>query len=833
MRVPVSWLADHVDLAAGQCARELADALVAVGLEVEAVEEIGADVAGPLVLGRVLECVDEPQTNNKTIRWCQVDVGEPAPRGIVCGAHNFAPGDAVVVALPGATLPGGFQIAARKTYGHVSDGMICSVRELGLGEEHTGILVLTDHDLAEAGPGASARALLGLPDAVLDIAVTPDRGYCLSVRGVARELSAALGLAFHDPGERDVPAAGAGGWPVQVDDPTGCDRFVARTVVGLDAGAPTPFWMRRRLSLAGMRPLSLAVDVTNYVMLELGQPIHGYDRARLAGPIVVRRATAGDTLATLDGASHTLDPGDLVIADDSGPIGLAGVMGGAGTELSGTSTEVVVEAAHFDPVAVVRGARRHKTSTEASRRFERGVDDGLAPVAADLVVDLLCRLGGGRPDPGVTDVDRRTPPRPVRLELAYPGRLVGVGLAADEVRAHLATVGCVLVDDGPEHVTVTAPSWRPDLTTPADLTEEVARLHGYATIPSVLPAVRPAARGPVPGHNEVLVARALAGAGLVEVRSYPFLSEQALEVLRLPADDVRRRALRLANPLSEEEPLLRTTLLPGLLATARRNVGRGTTDLAVFETGRVFRPVPGAPPAPRLRVDRRPDRGELASLDAALPDQPTHVAVVLTGAAEPRGWWGPGRPATWADAVQAARQVAAAVGATVEVRPADQAPWHPGRCAQVLAVQPGGIAQVVGYAGELHPQVCAALGLPDRSCAAELDLRALGAHSPALVRAPVVSTYPVATQDIAVVVGAQVLAADVQAALVLGAGPLLESVRLFDVYTGDQVGEGRKSLAYALRLRAPDRTLTAEEAAQVRADAVAEAGRATGAVLRG
>jgi phenylalanyl-tRNA synthetase beta chain len=332
----------------------------------------------------------------------------------------------------------------------------------------------------------------------------------------------------------------------------------------------------------------------------------------------------------------------------------------------------------------------------------------------------------------------------------------------------------------------------------------------------------------------VRVARALAGAGFVEVRSYPFLSEQAFDALGLPPDDVRRAALRLANPLSDEEPLLRTTLLPGLLATARRNLGRGTADLAVFETGRVFRPAPDAPPAPRLRVDRRPDPDELAALDAALPDQPTHVAVVLTGAAEPPGWWGPGRPATWADAVQAARQVAAAVDASVRVRAADHAPWHPGRCAQVLAAGPGGIEEeVVGYAGELHPRVCTALGLPDRTCAAELDLRALAGHARGLAPAPFVSTYPVATQDVALVVGAEVPATDVEAALVDGAGRLLESVRLFDVYSGDQVGEGRKSLAFALRLRAPDRTLTAEEAAQVRADAVAEAGRRTGAVLRG
>jgi phenylalanyl-tRNA synthetase beta chain len=835
MRVPVSWLAEYVDLPAGSSARELADALVRVGLEVETVEPVGAGLAGDLVVGRVLESVDEAQSNGKTIRWCTVDVGTGEPRGIVCGAHNFVAGDAVVVALPGTVLPGGFAIAARKTYGHVSDGMICSVRELGLGDEHTGILVLSEADLAGAVPGDDARPVLGLPDVVLDIAVTPDRGYCLSVRGVARELSAALGLPFRDPARRSVPVGDDAGWPVRVEDPTGCDRFVARTVVGVDPAARAPFWLRRRLVLAGMRPVSLAVDVTNYVMLELGQPIHGYDRARLDGPIVVRRAAADEELETLDGAAHALDPDDLLIADGSGPIGVAGVMGGASTEIAAGTTEIVVEAAHFDPVAVARSSRRHRLSTEASRRFERGVDDALAPVAADLVVELLCRLGGGRADAGVTDLDLRAPRSPIELDVDLPARLVGVELGETEVRVQLSAVGCELDPSGPGRpgwVTVLPPTWRPDLVQPVDLVEEVARLHGYDTIPSVLPLVVPGHHQGLPFADSLAVSRALAGSGYVEVRSYPFGSVATLDALGLPADDERRRAVRLANPLSDEEPLLRTTLLPGLLATARRNVGRGMPDLALFESGRVFRPAADAPPAPRLPVDRRPGEAELDALDAALPDQPVQVALVLTGAREARGWWGAGRAATWADAVEAARVVAGALDVDVRVRAADLAPWHPGRCAEIVAGDPGS-EEIAGYAGELHPRVCVALGLPERTCAAELVLPVLARHSTPLESAPQISAYPVATQDVALVVESSQPAADVQAALSAGAGPLLESIRLFDVYEGDQVGAGHKSLAYALRFRATDRTLTAEEAAAARDAAVAEAGRRTGAVLRG
>jgi phenylalanyl-tRNA synthetase beta chain len=832
MRVPVSWLREHVALPADVSARGLAAALVRAGLEVETVEDVGADLTGPLVLGRVLEFVDEPQKNGKTIRWCQVDVGNPEPQGIVCGALNFALGDAVVVALPGSVLPGGFAISARPTYGHVSAGMICSERELAIGEEYGGILVLTPAEVGTARPGDDARPLLGLPDAVLDVAVTPDRGYCLSVRGIARETATAFGLPFADPARRPVPAGNDAGWPVVLDDPVGCDRFVARTVRGIDPAAPSPLWLRTRLHLAGMRPISLAVDVTNHVMLELGQPIHGYDRARLRGPIVVRRAAAGEQLQTLDGTRRALDVDDLLITDGSGPIGVAGVMGGASTELHEGTTDVVVEAAHFEPTTIARSARRHRLPSEASRRFERGVDDDLAPAAADRVVQLLVDLAGGTADPEVTDLDGRVAREPIALDLGYPARLSGYPFAAEEVVARLTDVGC-RVEPAPDGAAlVHAPSWRPDLTDPADLVEEVVRLHGYDAIPSVLPPV-PATDGYSRREQHVVVvSRALAGAGFVEVRSYPFVGEAAFDALGLPADDPRRRALRLANPLSDEEPLLRTTLLPGLLATARRNIGRGFADLALYEMGLVFRPRHEGPlRAPRPDVHARPSAEELAALDAALPDQPAHVAAVLTGAAELPGWWGPGRPATWADAVEAARVAARAVDAPIRVRAAQVAPWHPGRCAQVVIGDPAA-EQVVGYAGELHPRVCAALGLPPRTCAMELDVAPLAAYAEPLTPAPHVSTFPVATQDVALVVDAAVPAAEVEAALRAGAGGLLESVRLFDVYAGEQVGEGRRSLAFALRFRASDRTLTVEEATAARDAAVAEAAARVGAVQR-
>lgn len=844
MRVPMSWLREYADLAPDVTGREAAARLIRAGLEVETVDEAGADVTGPVVVGRVLDFTEETHSNGKTVRWCSVDVGPEhnadrtdegvsAPsRGIVCGALNFAVGDLVIVSLPGAVLPGGFAISARKTYGHVSDGMICSARELGLGDDHTGILVL---EPGAGEPGDDAAAVLHLRDDVLDIAVTPDRGYCLSIRGVAREAATAFGVAFRDPagaeaGEAAEPSTS--GYPVRVDDPHRCPVFVARTVTGFDPTAPSPRWLQRRVQLAGMRPISLAVDVTNYVMLELGQPIHGYDAEALSGPIVVRRAEEGEKLTTLDGVVRTLDADDLLITDDSGPIGLAGVMGGGTTELSDTTTSVVIEAAHFEATGIARTARRHKLPSEASKRFERGVDPALPMAAARRVAELLVELGGATAQPGVTVTGRPPRAEPIEIDVALPGRIAGVDYSVDAVTGALTAVGAQVQTVDAERISVVAPTWRPDLTDPFDLVEEVARLNGYDAIPSVLPAA-PAGRGITPAQRlRRRIERAVASAGYIEAPAYPFVGESDFDALGLPADDARRQALRLANPISEEQPLLRTTLLPGLLATLRRNVSRGAPDVAVFESGLVFRPEPGVrPAAPRLPVDRRPTDAELAELEAAIPAQPHRLAVALCGDREPQGWWGPARPVVWADAVEAGRVVARAAGVEVQVRSDDHAPWHPGRCAALFV---GDL--IVGHAGELHPRVVAALGLPPRTVAMEMDLDLLGSVARGVdepVPAPSVSTYPVATQDVALVVDAAVPAAEVEAALRAGAGELLESVRLFDVYTGAQIGEGRRSLAYALRFRAPDRTLTAEEASAARDAAVAAAAERTGAVLRG
>ncbi|WP_326788821.1 phenylalanine--tRNA ligase subunit beta [Streptomyces sp. NBC_00151] len=833
MRVPLSWLREYVDLPATETGRDVQAKLISAGLEVEAVEQLGAGLKGPLVVGRVLT-IEELTEFKKPIRFCTVDVGTAngtgEPQEIVCGARNFAVGDKVVVVLPGAVLPGDFAIAARKTYGKTSHGMICSGDELGMGDDGSGGIIVLPPEME---PGTDAIELLQLVDEVLDIAVTPDRGYALSLRGVAREAAIAYGLPLRDPALLDVPAPNAFGHPVQISDPMGCDRFTARTVTGLDPDAQSPIWLRRRLQKAGMRPISLAVDITNYVMLELGQPLHAYDRSRVQGTIGVRRAEQGEKLTTLDGVKRTLDAGDLVITDDRGPIGLAGVMGGAHTEIDdteGTTTEVVIEAAHFDPITIARTARRHKLASEASKRFERGVDPEATSAAAQRTVDLLVLLAGGTADAGVTEVIAPSAPHTITIPADHPDKVAGVAYGRETVVRRLQEVGCDVY--GQDELIVTVPSWRPDLTDPNDLAEEVIRLEGYENLPSTLPKP-PAGLGLTDRQRlHRRAGRALAGAGYVEALNYPFIGEHVFDQFGLAEDDPKRKVVKLVNPLSDEEPALRTTLLPGLLHALRRNDGRGSHDLALFETGLVFHPREELRVAGRLPVDRRPTDEDVASLTAALPAQPRHAAVVLAGAREQAGWWGKGRPADWADAIEAARTLARESGTELLVRSGQYGPWHPGRCAE-LAVVVDGAEQVIGYAGELHPGVLKTLGLPARTCAMELDLDALERASSGHPKGPKISTFPVATQDVALVVDKSVPHTDVEAALHEGAGELLEFIRLFDEYESEQLGADKKSLAYALRFRAADRTLTVDEASAARDAAVALAAERTGAVLRG
>ncbi len=834
MRLPYSWLREVVAVGApgwDVSPFELEQALIRVGHEVEDIITLGP-VSGPLKIGRV-STIEELTEFKKPIRACTVDVGEGTDRDIVCGATNFAVGDLVAVALPGAVLPGDFQIATRTTYGRISDGMICSAAELGVGADHSGILVLPP---GTAEPGDDAAAVLGLDDVVFDLAITPDRGYGLSVRGIAREIACAYDLNFVDPAHDPnvawaLPAEGEA-LPVTIQPGTGVSRFSLRAVTGIDPKALSPWWLRRRLMLSGIRPISPAVDVTNYVMLELGHPMHAHDSGKIHGGFAVRFAEPGERVVTLDGVDRTLEPGDVLIVDDVAVAAIGGVMGAGTTEIDDNTSDVLLEAAVWDPAAVSRTVRRLHLVSEAGRRYERWVDPAVSVAAINRASTLLAEIAGGTVGSALTDW-RGDParedfsPPPVQMPVDLPDRMAGVVYPDGATVRRLTQIGArVASEPGSAVLTVTPPSWRPDIAAPADLVEEVLRLEGLDAVPSVLPTA-PAGRGLTPGQQRRrAIGKSLALSGYVEVLPTPFLPAGVFDQWGLAADDLRRQTTSVLNPLESDRPHLATTLLPALVEAVSRNVSRGFGDVALFSIAQVVQPGTQTRAIGLIPTDRRPTDAEIALLDEALPQQPVHVGVVLAGLREPRGPWGPGRAVEAADAFDAVRVIARAAGVDVELRPAQYLPWHPGRCAEVVID-----GRVIGHAGQLHPAVLERCGLPKGTCAAELDIDAIAFGS--TLPSPRVSPFPAVFQDVSLVVDAEVAAQGVIDAVRDGAGDLLEDIALFDVYTGPQIGAGRKSLTLALRFRATDRTLTEDEASAARDAGVAAAGQRFGAALRG
>ncbi|HIY94185.1 MAG TPA: phenylalanine--tRNA ligase subunit beta [Candidatus Rothia avicola] len=849
MRVPLSWLREYAPVPADASAEDVMATLVKVGLEEEDVHRPTDELTGPIVVGQVLSMEPETHSNGKTVNWCQVRVvpegqkqtltgkgiEESGVQGIICGAHNFKPGDKVVVTLPGAVLPGGFAITARKTYGHTSAGMIASVKELGIGEDHGGILVLSTLGL-DPEVGTDAMELLGLYDEAAEVNVTPDRGYGFSIRGIAREYCHATGNDFDDfvlDLAAKAPAVNGAGLPVTLTDSApihgkdGATRFVARSVSGVDATAPVPTWMSSRLRLAGVRSVSLPVDISNYVMLETGQPLHFYDADKLAGGITVRRAEAGEKLTTLDEKERELNVEDLLITDESGPIGLAGVMGGASTEVSDSTTRIVIEAARFDEVSIARTARRHKLSSEASKRFERGVDPQIQAAAAQRAVDLLVELAGATVEEGVTDAGGSFEPTVISLPADYTAGRIGIDYTEEQIVGSLEQIGAsVEVAEGSYEVTV--PSWRTDLGAKEDLTEEVARLVGYDKIPSTLPVAPPGRGYTVEQTLRRRALNALAASGLTEVFAYPFVSDEDNNLWATPVAGTPVDSIRLANPISSAQGWMRRSLLPGLTEVLSRNLSRGFKNLAIYETGSVFIPGPqlGSASIPGLGV--KPADEVLADLNAGIPDQPRHIAGLFSGAEHDETPGATARAFDWRDALDSVLLVADAAGVKLTVANGEHQAFHPGR----TAVLKNAAGDVIAYAGELHPKLLAKLNLPERTSAFELNFTALIAEAGEAVQATGISGYPAANQDVALVVDAAVPAADVAAALAEGAGELLEDVRVFDDYRGTGIEEGKKSLAFALRFRATDRTLTADEASEAREAGVALAAERFGAVQR-
>lgn len=831
MRIPLSWLGEYVDLPTDATPESVMANLVRVGFEEEAVH--GFDVSGPLVVGQVLEYTAEPQDNGKTIRWCQVQVapdgekaadGGEAVRGIVCGASNFEIGDKVVVSLPGAVLPGNFVISARSTYGHVSDGMIASGKELNLSDDHDGILVLGLMGL-DPKVGSDAVVLLGLSDRAAEISVLPDRGYCLSIRGIAREYSHATGGSYRDPTGNAHAVSGEGfGLAIKDEGPIRgrktSQSFILRTVTGIDATKPTPTWMRARLKLAGMRSISLAVDITNYVMLELGQPVHAYDLDKIKGNFTIRRAVGGEVLKTLDGQDRKLHEEDLLITDESGPIGMAGVMGGASTEVSATTTSILIEAAHFDGISIARSARRHKLFSEASKRYERGVDPRVGEVAAARVIQLLeVHAGGAAGALGATHSNFDSA-REIFLPSAFAGSLIGVDYSAEEIEKVLRDIGAEVskVDGG---FSVTAPSWRPDLTHKTDLVEEIARITGYDRIPSRLPVAPPGAGLTREQRFRRTALNSLAAAGSIEVLSYPFVSAESNNLF---AD--ASKAVSLANPIQEEAGQLRMSLIPGLMETARKNLSRGLTDLALVEHGSVF--VSSSSKTPDFPDTKgRPSNGQIAALDDGIPKQPKHLAGLFLGS---RLGAQPGTKAASfcvEDALQAARLVGQAVGVEFEIIQSKPKGLHTGRSADLVVA-----GKAIGFVGELNPAITKANDLPRTVGVFEINLDELFAAAPSSVVASPIGTLPAATQDLSLVVSQEVPAAAVLAAVKEGAGDLLEEICLTDDYRGANIPVGTKSLTFALRFRAMDRTLTQVEATEARDAGVELASKRFSAEIR-
>ena len=836
MRVPLSWLAEYVDLAGDATPDSVMAELVKVGLEEEGSHKFS--VTGPVVVGQVLEFTPEEQTNGKTIRWCQVRVapegstaadGGADVRGIVCGASNFEVGDKVVVCLPGATLPGDFHIAARSTYGHISDGMMASARELELSDDHAGIIRLNQMGL-DPKVGSDAIELLHLDDTAAEVNVTPDRGYCFSIRGVAREYAHATGADFRDPKGNAVLNHGEG-FSLTFDDQSpirnrhGMQRMVLRSVMNIDASLPTPPFMISRLKLAGMRSISLAVDITNYVMLELGQPTHAYDLDKLKGGITVRRAKPGETLKTLDGQVRKLDVEDLLICDDSGPIGLAGVMGGESTEVDSSTRNVLIESANFDPISIARSARRHKLTSEASKRFERGVDPMMADNAAARVVQLLEVHAKGEGNILGAEYKQLAQVEPIFLPTGYAESVVGIDFGADEEARILGEIGCVVavVDGGFE---VIRPSWRSDITHKTDLVEEIARIGGYHRIPARLPVAPPGRGLTLNQRRRRQAISALVGSGHTEVLTYPFLSSTQNSWF---AADQNAPSVRLANAMQEDFAEMRKSILPGLIDAAKRNLSRGLVDLAIFEEGSVFTPSNKLSAGSELPIgNARPTQEKLDTLNGEIPLQPKHLAVLLAGSRVPHQIGQKEQAANYQDAINAVLVVANSVATELNIRQAQRAGFHPGRCAEFISDD----GAVVAVAGELDPALAIENDLPRRVAAAEINMTALYAAAPASISAQPIGIMPAATQDLSLVVAREVSAADLQNAIVEGAGELLEHITLTDDYRGENVEASKKSLTFALRFRAQDRTLTQGEASEARDAGVANAAEKFGAVIR-
>ena len=788
MKFPESWLREHVTVSASR--DELSARLTAIGLEVEDAQVLGEGLDG-VVVAEILSCEKNPEADR--LQVCQVATGAGTVQ-IVCGAPNARPGLKAPLATVGATLPGGIAIKAAKLRGVDSQGMLCSAKELGIDADASGLLELP----ADAPVGSPLAAYLGLPDASFELKLTPNRADCFSVRGVAFDVAAALSAQVNALEIPEAAITSQASLAVELQAGADCPRYCGRVIEGVDASARSPLWLTERLKRAGLRPISPLVDITNYVMLELGQPMHAFDADRLLGPVGVRRGRAGETLKLLDERDAALDDGFLVITDGDRPVALAGVMGGWDTRVTDATTRVFLESAHFAPSVIIGRARRIGLHTDASHRFERGVDPQLPRYALERATALVLQVMGGRAG-AITEATRPEhlpQPQAVALRRARLARVLGITVADAEVERILRALGMQVAATA-DGWSVLPPTRRFDIAIEEDLIEEVARIHGYDAIPTSTPAGQIRLAAPAEGRvADAVLRRQLTGRDYLEAINYAFVDSELLAAWQL-----QEGAVALANPLSGELGVMRTSLLPGLVAALGRNRARQQPRVRLFELGRVFHLTGGAP----LETPR--------------------IAAVACGRQTAEQWTAGDREVDFFDLKADVEALLALADATAEFRP-DASPYgHPGRSASVWRD-----GQRIGWVGHLHPGLAKALDLDGEVVGFELDLAPLAQR--AVPRASELSRYPSVRRDIALVVPETTPWAALRASLETALGPLLREVVLFDRYVGPGLDSGSKSLAMGLILQDVSRTLTDRDADQAVATALEALAKDCGARLR-
>ncbi|MFZ9283876.1 MAG: phenylalanine--tRNA ligase subunit beta [Candidatus Nanopelagicales bacterium] len=798
MRISHSWLKEYVDISPYSI-EQVANAFTHLGFEVEEIIEIGSELTGPIVIGKVLE-IETLTEYKKPIRFCRVQVGpkDGEVNEIICGATNFKVGDHVIVALPGAVLPGGFQISARSTYDRISNGMICSLKELGIGDEHAGILVVENRYLV----GSNAVSELQLVDTVFDLSILPDRGYAMSVRGLARELAGFFEANYRDPAlvKPEFERLDKKIIPGKILAQDACSVLYLSTIENFRVEEQTPWEMKRKLILSGMRSISLAVDITNFIMLELGQPLHAFDATKVDSEILVRFANTNESVTTLDGVERNLTDQDLVIADKSKALSIAGIMGGAESEISNSTQTIVLEAANFQAAAVSASSRRFSLASEAGRRFERGVDPALPELATIKALNMFHRYGKATIQ-GTSITGDLPSPRQIYFDNKKFETISGLRIDPTEIKAVLERIGCQ-VSSG-EKVSVNIPSWRPDLHDTNDLAEEILRLVGYDQIPMFLPVPK-AGLGLSPEQRRIALIRSyLASNSLMEVLNYPFISHSQAQQFILISDT---ELVRVANPLSEESPYLRPSLLPGLLLAMQRNLGRGSSDLAIFEMGSIFRNNKSAKPA---KIAFPLGKTQLGTIDSMLPMQEVLLAGIFSGAIDPQNPVSSEVKWDWARVVRLLTKLFDQFQIDFVLNQTQLQGLHPGRSAEVLS---GGV--VVGRIGEVSPRVQRSIGAVDRILVFELDMSVFTKDAQDSISAKPISTFPVAKEDLSVLVGLKVSGLELVNVVKECGLPELEAAELFDLYQGPPVPADQKSFTLALRFRALDRTLSSEEIAR-------------------